>query len=85
MSVPGFCTSTYYFTYGPHGPGHGSGLRPRLLGGTLGTQGHVYAVVLQTELVDQSDIQGMFMLSHLWDKILFDSDASYSYLLLHHV
>ena len=32
ISVPGYCTSTYYFTDGPYGPEHGSGSRPRLLG-----------------------------------------------------
>ena len=52
---------------------------------TSGTEGRVYAITPQTEPIDQSVIQGMFMLSCLWAKILFDSDASYSYLLLHHV
>ena len=52
---------------------------------TSGTQRRVYAITPQTEPVDQSVIQGMFLLSCLWAKILFDSDASYSYLLLHHV
>ena len=32
MSIPGCCTSTYYCADGPHGPGHGLGLRPRLPG-----------------------------------------------------
>ena len=32
-----------------------------------------------TELVDQSVIQGMFLLSRLWEKILFDSVASHSF------
>ena len=43
------------------------------------TQGHVYAITLQTEPVDQSVIQGMFLLSRLWAKILFDSGASHSF------
>ena len=30
-------------------------------------------------LVDQSVIQGMFLLSRLWAKILFDSGASHSF------
>ena len=42
-----------------------------------GTQGRVYAITPQTEPVDQSVIQGMFMLSLLWAKILFDSGASH--------
>ena len=33
--------------------------------GTLRTQGHAYIVVLQTELVDQSNIQGTFALKLL--------------------
>ena len=41
------------------------------------TQGSVYAITPQTEPIDQSVIQGMFMLSHLWAKILFDSSASH--------
>ena len=47
--------------------------------GTSGTQGLVYAITSQTEPVDQSTIQGMFLLSHLWAKILFNSSASYSF------
>ena len=38
---------------------------------TLGNQGYVYVVVLQTELADQSDIQGTFQLSHFLIKVLF--------------
>ena len=52
---------------------------------TSGTQRRVYSITPQTEPTDQSVIRGMFLLSCLWVKILFDSDASYSYLLLHHV
>ena len=33
-------------------------------------------------MADQSVIQGMFPLSHLWERILFDSDASYSFIAL---
>ena len=43
------------------------------------TQGRVYTITPQTELVDQSVIQGMFLLSRLWAKILFDSSASHSF------
>ena len=46
---------------------------------TLGTQGRVYANTPQTELVDQSMIQVMFMLSRIWAKILFDYGASHSF------
>ena len=51
----------------------------------LRTQGHVYTVVLQTELADQSDIQGTFRLSHFLIKYCLNSGASYSCLLLHNV
>ena len=37
------------------------------------------------ELVDQLDIQGTFLLSHFLTRVLLNLDASYSYLLLHHV
>ena len=47
---------------------------------TSGTQGSVYAIRPHTEPIDQSVIQGMFLLSRLWAKILFDSDASYSFM-----
>ena len=48
--------------------------------GTLGTLGCVYVVVLQTELADQSNMLGMFLLSQ---EYCLNSDASYSCLLLH--
>ena len=57
------------------GRGQGQGSRAE----TSGTQGRVYAITPQTELVDQSVIQGMFMLSCLWTKILFDFGASHSF------
>ena len=34
----------------------------------------------QTEPIDQSVIQGMFLLSRLWAKILFDFGASHSFI-----
>ena len=42
---------------------------------TLETQGRVYTVISQAELAYQSDIQGMFLLSRLWARLLFDSIA----------
>ena len=38
---------------------------------TFGTQGHVYAVVPQTKLTNQSDVQGTFRLSHFLIRVLF--------------
>ena len=67
------------------GQGMGRGRGQSSRAETSGTQGRVYAITPQTEPVDQSVIQGMFLLSRLWEKIWFDSNASYSYLLLHHV
>ena len=46
---------------------------------TSRTQGRVYAITPHIEPVDQSIIQGMFFLSRLWEKILFDSGASHSF------
>ena len=57
------------------GRGRGEGSRAE----TSGTQGRVYAITPQIKPVDQSLIQGMFLLSHLWAKILFDSSASHSF------
>ena len=42
------------------GQGRGRGRGQDFQAGTLGTQGHVYAVVPHTKLADQSDIQGCF-------------------------
>ena len=50
-----------------------------------GTQGHAYAMVPQAGLIDQFDVQGTFLLLHFLTGVLFNSDASYSYLSLHHV
>ena len=71
MSVLGCYTSTYYFTDGPHGQGMGRGRGQDYQAGASGTQGHVYAVVLQTELAYQYDIQGTFRLSHFLIRVLF--------------
>ena len=42
---------------------------------TSRTQGLVYAITPHTKLVDQLVMHGMFLLSHLWAKILFDSSV----------
>ena len=59
------------------GRGRGHGLQAE----TSGTQGHVYAITPQTEPTDQSVIQGMFLLSRLWARILFDSGATHSFII----
>ena len=62
--------------------GQGRGRSHEFQAGTSRTQGHFYAVVLQTELAYQSDMRGTFPLSQ---KCCLNSDASYSCLLLHNV
>ena len=46
--------------------------------GTSEVQGRVYAITPQVESADQPVIQGTFLLSHLWARVLFDSGASHS-------
>ena len=48
--------------------------------GTSGVQGHVYAVTSPTEPAEQPVIQGTFLLSRLWARVLFDSGASHSFI-----
>ena len=43
--------------------------------GTSGIQGHVYAIIPPIELADHPVIQGTFLLSRLWVRVLFDSGA----------
>ena len=58
--------------------GRGRGRGPQA--GTSGVQGRVYAVIQQAESADQPVIQGTFLLSRLWAKVLFDSGASHSFI-----
>ena len=48
--------------------------------GILRTQGRVFAITPDTEIADQSVIQGTFLLIHLWARVLFDSGASHSFI-----
>ena len=57
------------------GRGRAQGLRVN----TSRTQGRVYTITQQTKPADQSVVQGMFLLSRLWVKILFDSSALHSF------
>ena len=57
------------------GRGQGQGSQVR----TSGTQGCVYAIILQTKIIDQLVIQGMFLLLRLWARVLFDFGASHSF------
>ena len=55
------------------GRGRGQGTQA----GTSGVQGRVYAIIPPTEPADQSVIQGMFLLSRLWARVLFNSSHSF--------
>ena len=56
----------------------GKGRAPQA--GTSGVQGRVYAVTPQAESADQPAIQGTFLLSRLWARVLFNSSASHSFI-----
>ena len=58
--------------------GRGRGGGPQA--GTSGVQRRVYAITLQAESADQPVIQGTFLLSRLWARVLFDSGASHSFI-----
>ena len=58
--------------------GRGRGQDPQV--GTSGVQGRVYAITLPAKSVDQPVIQGTFLLSRLWERVLFDSGASHSFI-----
>ena len=58
--------------------GRGRGRGPQA--GTSGVQGRVYIVIPAAESEDQSVIQGTFLLSRLWERVLFDSSASHSFI-----
>ena len=58
--------------------GRGRGRGPQA--GTSGVQGRVYDVTPQAESADQPIIQGTFLLSRLWARVLFDSGASHSFI-----
>ena len=58
--------------------GRGRGRGPQA--GTSGVQGRVYAVTPQAESADQPVIQGTFLLSRLWARMLFDYGALHSFI-----
>ena len=58
--------------------GRGRGRGPQA--GTSGVQVCVYAITPQAESADQPVIQGTFLLSRLWARVLFDSSASHSFI-----
>ena len=58
------------------GQGRGRGPQTR----TSGVQGRVYAITPSTKLADQLVIQGTFLLSRLWARVLFDFGALHSFI-----
>ena len=56
--------------------GRGRGRGPHA--GTSGVQGRVYTITPQAASADQPCIQGTFLLSRLWARVLFDSGGSHS-------
>ena len=65
---------------GPRGQGTSRGRGRGPQAGTSRVQGRVYAVTPQAESSDQPAIQGTFLLSRLWARVLFDSGASHSFI-----
>ena len=58
--------------------GRGRGRGPQA--GTSGVQGRVYSFIPPVELANQPVIQGTFLLSRLWARILFDSGTLHSFI-----
>ena len=58
--------------------GRGRGRGPQV--GTTGVQGSVYAITPPAESADQPVIQGRFLLSRQWARVLFDYGASHSFI-----
>ena len=58
--------------------GRGRGRGPHA--GTSGVQGRVYVVIPLAEPANQPVIQGTFLLSRLWARVLFNSGASHSFI-----
>ena len=58
------------------GRGRGRGLQAR----TSGIQGRVYAITPPAESTNHPVIQGTFLLSLIWARVLFDSGASHSFI-----
>ena len=58
--------------------GLGRGRGPQA--GTSRVQGRVYPITPPAESADQPVVQGTFLLSHLWARVLFDSGAYHSFI-----
>ena len=60
--------------------GRGRGRGPQA--GTSGVQGRVYTITPQDESADHLVIQGTFLLPRLWARVLFDSGALHSFIVV---
>ena len=80
VSVSGSCTGTSGYIGRPERPGYGPRQRTRPTGRDVRGDGRVYAITPPAELADQLVIQGTFLLSCLWARVLFDSGASHSFI-----
>ena len=80
FSDSGSYTSTSHFTGRPERPEYGRGRGRGPHAGTSKVQRRVYAITPQAESADQPVIQGTFLLSRLWARVLFDSGASHSFI-----
>ena len=80
VSVSGNYTGTSHYTGRPKRPDYGPRQRRGPQAGTSGVQGHVYAITPPVESANQPNIQGTFLLSLLWARVLFDSGASHSFI-----
>ena len=58
--------------------GRGRGRGPQA--GTSGVQGRVYAITPHADSAYQQVIQGTFLLSRIWARVLFDSGALHSFI-----
>ena len=79
-SVPGSCTGTSRYIGRPERPGYELRQRRGPQAGMSRVQGRVYASTPLVESVDQPVIQGSFLLSRIWVRVLFDSGVSYSFI-----
>ena len=64
----------------PRGQGMGRGRGRGPQARTSRVRGRVYAITPQAESADQPVIQGTFLLSRLWARVLLDSGASHSFI-----
>ena len=79
-SISGVAQAPFTTQTGQRGQGMGRGREQGSQAETSGTQGLVYTIVPPTEPADQSVIHAMFLLSHLWARILFDSGVLHSFI-----